>query len=181
MPKTVTRQRRECDLNPGPSAPESLQHANHSATIINRFTAQIVRTGRRRFGDEAGETTAVVTALATAEARTVGVRPTRDVSRRRHGRTRRRRPATAAAAGSRTSRIVVDVVVLRSGSVARRRLLVLATATRKRRVGLHPCCVGAVLSSSGSNNKLATVLVATGRMAAAAQIDSSSYSPGDVV
>jgi len=27
--KTVTRQRRNCDLNPGPSAPE---HANHSAT-----------------------------------------------------------------------------------------------------------------------------------------------------
>jgi len=23
LPKTVTRQRRECDLNPGPSAPES--------------------------------------------------------------------------------------------------------------------------------------------------------------
>jgi len=29
LPKTVTRQRRDCDLNPGPSAP---QHANHSAT-----------------------------------------------------------------------------------------------------------------------------------------------------
>ena len=23
LPKTVTRQRRDCDLNPGPSAPES--------------------------------------------------------------------------------------------------------------------------------------------------------------
>ena len=31
LPKTVTRQRRDWDLNPGPSAPES-QHANHSAT-----------------------------------------------------------------------------------------------------------------------------------------------------
>ena len=31
LPKTVTRQRRDCDLNPGPSAPES-QHANQSAT-----------------------------------------------------------------------------------------------------------------------------------------------------
>ena len=31
LPKTVTRQRRGCDLNPGPSEPE-LQHANHSAT-----------------------------------------------------------------------------------------------------------------------------------------------------
>jgi len=28
LPKTVTRQRRGCDLNPGPTA----QHANHSAT-----------------------------------------------------------------------------------------------------------------------------------------------------
>jgi len=32
LPKTVTRQRRDCDLNPGPSAPESGQHASHSAT-----------------------------------------------------------------------------------------------------------------------------------------------------
>ena len=32
LPKTVTRQRRGCDLNPGLSAPESMQHANHSAT-----------------------------------------------------------------------------------------------------------------------------------------------------
>jgi len=30
--KTVTRQRRGCDLNPGPSEPESTQHTNHSAT-----------------------------------------------------------------------------------------------------------------------------------------------------
>ena len=30
LPKTVTRQRRDCDLNPGTSAPEST-HANHSA------------------------------------------------------------------------------------------------------------------------------------------------------
>jgi len=28
LPKTVTRQRRDCDLNPDPS----VQHANHSAT-----------------------------------------------------------------------------------------------------------------------------------------------------
>jgi len=34
LPKTVgpTRQRRDCDLKPGPSAPESSMHANHSAT-----------------------------------------------------------------------------------------------------------------------------------------------------
>jgi len=30
--KTVTRQRRDCDLNPGPSAPESSTCTNHSAT-----------------------------------------------------------------------------------------------------------------------------------------------------
>jgi len=33
LPETVTRQRRDCDLNPGPSVPESsTAHANHSAT-----------------------------------------------------------------------------------------------------------------------------------------------------
>jgi len=33
LPKTVTRQSRDCNLNPGPSAPESsIQHANHSVT-----------------------------------------------------------------------------------------------------------------------------------------------------
>ena len=33
LPSTVTRQRYDCDLNPGRSAPESSsQHANHSAT-----------------------------------------------------------------------------------------------------------------------------------------------------
>jgi len=32
LPKTVIRHRRDCDLNPGPTAPESMQHANHSAT-----------------------------------------------------------------------------------------------------------------------------------------------------
>jgi len=31
--KTITRQRRGCDMNPGPSAPES-QHANHSLSIL---------------------------------------------------------------------------------------------------------------------------------------------------
>jgi len=31
LPKTVTQQRRDCDLNPGPSTPESKQ-ANHLAT-----------------------------------------------------------------------------------------------------------------------------------------------------
>jgi len=31
LPKTVIRQRRDCDLNPGPSA-LSVKHANHSAT-----------------------------------------------------------------------------------------------------------------------------------------------------
>jgi len=31
LPKTVTRQRCGCDLNPGPIAPESSVHANHSA------------------------------------------------------------------------------------------------------------------------------------------------------
>ena len=30
LPKSVTRRRRDCDLNPGSSAPESAQHANHA-------------------------------------------------------------------------------------------------------------------------------------------------------
>jgi len=34
LPKTVTRQRRDCDLNPGPSAPES-------STLTTRLTMQL--------------------------------------------------------------------------------------------------------------------------------------------
>ena len=33
LPKTVTRQRRDCDLNPGPSAPES-------STLTTRLPSQ---------------------------------------------------------------------------------------------------------------------------------------------
>jgi len=33
LPKTVTQQRRDCDLNPGPSAPES-------RTLTNRLPSQ---------------------------------------------------------------------------------------------------------------------------------------------
>jgi len=33
LPKTVTRQRRDCDLNPGPSAPES-------STLATRLPSQ---------------------------------------------------------------------------------------------------------------------------------------------
>jgi len=53
LPKTVTRQRRDCDLNPDPSAPESIQHANHSATeppfnvILLAFAAEERRSGCR--------------------------------------------------------------------------------------------------------------------------------------
>ena len=32
LPKTVTRQRRDCDFNPAPSAPESSTLTMHSAT-----------------------------------------------------------------------------------------------------------------------------------------------------
>jgi len=41
LPKTVTRQRRDCDLNPGPSAPESStlatrlpSHPSHLARVL---------------------------------------------------------------------------------------------------------------------------------------------------
>jgi len=40
LPKTVTRQRRDCDLNPGPSAPESstltTRLPSHNLVIINK-------------------------------------------------------------------------------------------------------------------------------------------------
>ena len=38
LPKTVTRQRRGCYLNPGPSAPES-------STLTTRLPSQLQRTG----------------------------------------------------------------------------------------------------------------------------------------
>ena len=46
LPKTVTRQRRDCDLNPGPSAPESstltTRLPSHSvvAVVVVFFTAE---------------------------------------------------------------------------------------------------------------------------------------------
>jgi len=49
LPKTVTRQRRGCDLNPGPSAPESRtlttrlpSHPNLSLHSVKSNTALIV-------------------------------------------------------------------------------------------------------------------------------------------
>ena len=36
LPKTVTRQRRDCDLNPGPSAPES-------STLTTRLPSQRIK------------------------------------------------------------------------------------------------------------------------------------------
>ena len=41
LPKTVTRQRRDCDLNPGPTAPESsmltTQLPSHHQTTLQRY------------------------------------------------------------------------------------------------------------------------------------------------
>jgi len=34
LPKTVTRQRRGCDLNPGPSAPESSTLTTHAHLLL---------------------------------------------------------------------------------------------------------------------------------------------------
>ena len=36
LPKTVTRQRRDCDLNPGPSAPES-------STLTTRLAIHLLK------------------------------------------------------------------------------------------------------------------------------------------
>jgi len=38
LPKTVTRQRRDCDLNPGPSAPES----SYQATSLSMVPPKII-------------------------------------------------------------------------------------------------------------------------------------------
>ena len=43
LPKTVTRQRRDCDLNPGPSAPES-------STLTTRLANTIVHGRTNRSG-----------------------------------------------------------------------------------------------------------------------------------
>ena len=40
LPKTVTRQRRGCDLNPGPSAPES-------STLTTRLRSRALNLGTR--------------------------------------------------------------------------------------------------------------------------------------
>jgi len=51
LPKTVTRQRRDCDLNPGPSVPESstlttrlpshpLANRNTSTQLVNKYHYQ---------------------------------------------------------------------------------------------------------------------------------------------
>ena len=40
LPKTVTRQRRDCDLNPGPSAPES-------STLTSRLPSHPIRSETR--------------------------------------------------------------------------------------------------------------------------------------
>ena len=41
LPKTVTRQRRGCDLNPGPSAPES-------STLTTRLPSHHIENRRRK-------------------------------------------------------------------------------------------------------------------------------------
>ena len=43
LPKTVTRQRRGCDLNPGPSAPESSTLTTPQCTPEDPFIFHVVR------------------------------------------------------------------------------------------------------------------------------------------
>ena len=51
LPKTVTRQRRDCDLNPGLSAPESSTLTNHSATEPSKSLSRQLNIKRlQRFG-----------------------------------------------------------------------------------------------------------------------------------
>jgi len=46
LPETVTRQRRDCDLNPGPSAPESSRH-QHRYNAIKTVKSTTVSTGQK--------------------------------------------------------------------------------------------------------------------------------------
>ena len=43
LPKTVTRQRRDCDLNLGPSAPESSTLTTRPATLISYYGICIIQ------------------------------------------------------------------------------------------------------------------------------------------
>jgi len=47
LPKTVTRQRRDCDLNLGPSAPES-STLNHSAAVFSFSVSRRLVVGSMR-------------------------------------------------------------------------------------------------------------------------------------
>ena len=42
LPKTVTRQRRDCDLNPGPSAPESSTLTTRLKKLYTVYTDEVV-------------------------------------------------------------------------------------------------------------------------------------------
>jgi len=48
LPKTVIRKRRDCDLNPGPSASaSSTEHANYSATEYQNIYKQETEVSRQ--------------------------------------------------------------------------------------------------------------------------------------
>jgi len=51
LPKTVTRQRRNCDLNPGPSAPESSTLTTRLPSYPSRVPIYVVHRIRRRYGE----------------------------------------------------------------------------------------------------------------------------------
>ena len=48
LPKTLTRQRRNCDLNPGPSAPES-------STLTTRLPSHLIARRAIAFLQEVGQ------------------------------------------------------------------------------------------------------------------------------
>ena len=87
LPKTVTRQRRDCDLNPGPSAPESstltTRLPSHPKSIVQLFFRgrghAVDRYEARNFRDSAGEAaspaahTCCRTATVLADVSHVGV------------------------------------------------------------------------------------------------------------
>ena len=62
LPKTVTRQRRDCDLNPGPSAPES-------STLTTWLPSHARNGGVKKYRTEQSFTASMPLLLMTGELR----------------------------------------------------------------------------------------------------------------
>jgi len=50
LPKTVTQQRRDCDLNPGPSAPEFSTLTTWLPSSRRTYVLNVISKGQQRYG-----------------------------------------------------------------------------------------------------------------------------------